>query len=161
MSWFYYEEEKNKKISSKCLRICGVGREGRGRGIFLHRSVLFYSKGKKNVTKVSHTGIFPAPDTRLFPVFLSNGWRKHSMSGSYLFSFFQVCFYFVILGRNRDAGVDGGIAAHWNVPSSLLFFLFFIWMFSVRQSQSSRSRPLCQCCILNPPLFLWIFYVLV
>lgn len=34
------------------------------------------------------------------------------MSGSYLFSFFQVCFYFVILGQNRDAGVDGGIAAH-------------------------------------------------
>lgn len=104
MSWFYYEEEKNKKISLKCLRICGGGREGRGRGIFLHRSVLFYSKGKKIVTKVSHTGIFPAPDTRLFPVFLSNGWRKRSMSGSYLFSFFQVCFYFVIFGSKQGCG---------------------------------------------------------
>lgn len=70
MSWFYYEEEKNKKISLKCLRICGGGREGRGEeeGYFCTVLFFFIAKGRKTSLKFL-TLVFSRRPTHVYFLF--------------------------------------------------------------------------------------------
>lgn len=121
---------KNKKISLKCLRICGGGREGRGEEEWYFCTVLFFfiAKGRKTSLKFL-TLVFSRRPTHVYFLFSCRMDDESILCLALTFFLFFKCFYFVILGRNRDAGVDGGIAAHWNVPSSLLFFLFYLDVF--------------------------------
>lgn len=89
-------------------------------GYFCTVVFFFIAKGtkNKNVTKVSHW-YFPGAQHTFISLFTRRMGDENILCLALtLFLLFQECLYFVILGRNRDAGVvvlgrgSTGIAAH-------------------------------------------------
>lgn len=113
MSWFYSGEKKKKKISFKCLMIWGGKREKRR--IFLHRSVFFIARGSK---------ISPRFLTLVAPLGLLISFISFSLltDDDSILCLSLSCFFIssvsFLMERGWGIGED---AAHWYVPSCLLF----------------------------------------
>lgn len=158
MSWFY-SGGKKKKTSFSCLTILGVGVGKEKKNISAPFSS-FYSEGEKK-SPWFVTLVAPAPPGTLHSrVSFSpcNGWRKESMSQSKFVLFFSFL-SFPSLWMERGMG-DRGKAAHWYVPSSLLF-CFFVVVFQVPLQRPLPFDPLTSSVSMLYFPFCGFLYVLV
>ncbi len=144
MSWFY-SGEKKRNISFNCLMFLG----GRGRRIFLHRSVLFIAR-ERYLAEVSHSG---TPLKHLLSFISFSPLMDDESILRLTLSFFS--FFHLFLFRHFRWSGDGGR------EELLIDMCHPICFFQVPVQQSHPSIPLTSSVSTLYSHFLWIFYRLV